>query len=102
MKPNGIHMLTKDANFNKQFRIFDKYFVRDKHAALWVNKIEGEFHLIPLTAFEFDVMVDDNTNQVTVMILTYDRKDFKEYALWTDIPPRSRSLKRLVNPVCPH
>ena len=77
-------MLTKDANFNKQFRIFDKYFVRDKHAALWVNKIEGEFHLIPLAAFEFDVVVDDNTNQVTVMILTYDRKDFKEYALWTE------------------
>ena len=75
--------LAKSAGFNKQFRIFDRYFVRDKHAALWANKIEDTFYLTPLAAFEFDVVKDTNTNEVTVMILTYDRRNYKEYALWT-------------------
>ena len=76
--------LAKDANFNKQFNVFDRYFVRDKHAALWVNKIEDVFYLIPLAAFEFDVIIDEKTNELDTIILTYDRKDFKEYALWTN------------------
>ena len=76
--------LVKDAHFNKQFQVFDRYFVRDKHAALWVNKIEDQFHLIPLAAFEFDVIIEEKTNKLDTMILTYDRKDFKEYAIWTE------------------
>ena len=76
--------IAKDANFNRQFRIFDKYFVRDKHAALWVNKIGDQINLLPLAAYEFDVIVDDNTGQVLIMILSYDREGHKEYALWSD------------------
>ena len=76
--------IAKDANFNRQFRIFDKYFVRDKHAALWVNKIGDQINLLPLAAYEFDVIVDDNTGQVLIMILSYDREGHTEYALWSD------------------
>ena len=77
-------MIAQDANFNKQFRIFDKYFVRDKHAALWVNKMGDKFNLVPLAAFEFDVVMEDNTGEISTVILSYDKGEFKEYALWSD------------------
>lgn len=64
----------KAGKFNRSFQSIDTLFNRHKHALAWVqNKPEfpTEFKLKSLAPYVYDLVVDPDTNEVLIVILSY-------------------------------
>jgi hypothetical protein len=75
---DNLNMLYDEGLFNRSFAQMDTIFNRSKCALLWVQndpEFKTKFNLKVLNQYSFDLVIDNDTNEVKMVILSYPSRD---------------------------
>jgi len=69
----SLNNIYKEAKANKSFKEFDKLFNLHRHVLMWINyrKDVGKYQFMPLAPYLFNVVRDQDTGELDVVILNY-------------------------------
>lgn len=73
-KNDNLDKIYKDGLFNRSFASKDKTFNRSRCVLEWVQNIPGmptKFKIVPLPQYTFDIVIDNNTLELLMVILSY-------------------------------